>query len=184
MAQDSGFTFLPLGAIIQEFRVGGINIVQNFATPEQYKAHNSPFFGETIGRVCNRIKDAKISGLNGGKEYQLSKNKPGLTLHGGSEGWGKQTFKGPEPLDRGGKQAVLFKYLSPDGEMGFPGTVEVKVYYTASVEKEDGVEKTVLDVEYEVEMVGDENPDETVVAVTNHRCVSSQHMIWYSAHIQ
>jgi len=49
------------------------------------------------------------------------------------------------------------------------GNVELRVWYTASEEEDDGKKITVLDVEYEVEMIGDEDPDETVVAVTNHR---------------
>ena len=67
---------------------------------------------------------------------------------------------------REGREGVLFKYLSGDGEEGYPGTVECKVWYTARYE-EGG--RTVLDVEYEVQSVGDEC-EETVVGVTNHRC--------------
>lgn len=54
--------------------------------------------------------------------------------------------------------------VSPDGEEGFPGTVEATVWYVAGMQ--DG--KTVLEMEYEVELVGDEC-EETVVGVTNHR---------------
>ena len=64
----------------------------------------------------------------------------------------------------------MFKYLSKDGEEGFPGTVEMRLWYIASIEKIDGVEKTSLEIEYEVELVGDE-VEETVIALTNHRCV-------------
>lgn len=70
-------------------------------------------------------------------------------------------------MNRNGKEGVLFTYLSPDGEEGYPGTVELKVWYTAWTEDEDGVSKTVLQTEYEVELVGDEC-DETVVNITNH----------------
>lgn len=66
---------------------------------------------------------------------------------------------------REGREGVLFRYLSGDGEEGYPGTVECKVWYTA--EHEEGG-RTVLDVEYEVQFVGDEC-EETVVGVTNHR---------------
>lgn len=83
-------------------------------------------------------------------------------------GWDSRRFKGPEPVNRGGKEGVTFRYLSKDGEEGYPGTVEVRVWYTAGKEEEDGHEKTVLDMEYEVEFVGDEC-EETVVNVTNHR---------------
>lgn len=73
---------LPLGAIIQSFVVNGTNIVQGFPTSDLYKSHNSPFFGETIGRVANRIKDGKIDHLNG-KSYTLARNDEPNTLHGG-----------------------------------------------------------------------------------------------------
>ena len=56
MSDESAFTFLPLGAIIQEFKVGGINIVQGFRTQEDYVKYNTPHFGATIGRVANRLK--------------------------------------------------------------------------------------------------------------------------------
>jgi len=52
--------FLSLGAIIQEFKVNGINIVQGFDTEEQYQKYNGPYFGETIGRVANRVGGAKV----------------------------------------------------------------------------------------------------------------------------
>jgi len=169
----TNFTFLPLGAIIQEFLVDGQNIVQNFNTAEQYKKYNEPYFGETIGRVANRIADAKINNLNG-KEYQLTANNGPNALHGGPKGWGKHEFEGPKPVDRGGKEGVLFKYLSKDGDEGFPGTVELRLWYTAWTENEAGKEKALLEVEYEVEMVGDE-VEETAVNVTNHRCVLRVH---------
>jgi aldose 1-epimerase len=46
----------------------------------------------------------------------------------------------------------------------------MRLWYIASIEKIDGVEKTSLEIEYEVELVGDE-VEETVIALTNHRCV-------------
>lgn len=162
--EESVFTFIPLGAIIQEFRVAGHNIVQGFPTQEDYVKHNKPYFGATIGRVCNRLKDAVLKDVNG-KSYTLAQNNGPNSLHGGAQGWDKQVFDGPKPVNRNGKEAVLFKYLSRDGEEGYPGTVEIRVWYTAT--KEDA-SKTVLEIEYEVEFVGDE-VEETAVNVTNHR---------------
>jgi aldose 1-epimerase len=164
--EESAFTFLPLGGIIQEFRVAGLNIVQAFPTEALYKELNDPFFGETIGRTTNRLNDGKIE-LNG-KTVNLTKNNGLNALHGGPKGWGKQTFRGPKPVFRNGKEGVLFTYLSPDGDEGYPGTVEFRLWYMANKGMEDGIEKTVLEMEYEVEFVGDEC-DETVVGVTNHR---------------
>lgn len=160
---ESTFHFLPQGALIQEFKVAGVNIVQGFPKAKFYKTHNTPYFGETIGRTTNRIKDAKIENLNG-KTYHLAVNNGPNSLHGGRIGWGKKDFEGPRPVNRNGKEGVEFKYVSKDGEEGYPGTVECRVWYTAGME--DG--KTVLEAEWEVEFVGDEC-DETVVGVTNHR---------------
>ena len=167
-SEESTFTFLPLGAIIQEFRVAGQNIVLGFPTQEHYVKYNTPHFGATIGRVANRLKDAVIHNLNG-RDYHLDKNNGPNALHGGINGWGKRIFDGPHAVKREGKDALLFKYLCKDGEEGYPGTVEVRVWYVAS--KEDlgtPTPKTVLSVEYEVEFVGDEC-EETVVNITNHR---------------
>ncbi|KAK5456863.1 hypothetical protein LTS15_004643 [Exophiala xenobiotica] len=163
MSSESNFSFLPQGAIIQEFKVAGHNIVLGFPRPEPYA--DSPFYGETIGRVANRIKNAEFN-LNG-KTYKLAANNAPNSLHGGSKGWGKKQFDGPKPVNRHGKEAVLFTYVSPDGEEGYPGTVELRVWYTAWSEDESGVSKTILETEYEVEMIGSES-EETIVNVTNH----------------
>ncbi|PVH77494.1 galactose mutarotase-like protein [Cadophora sp. DSE1049] len=178
MPSPAPFQFLPLGAIIQKFLVGksNLNIVQGFPRQEHYVSHNGPFFGETIGRVANRIKSAKIDSLNG-KSYTLSKNNGENALHGGDVGWGKRVWEGPVPvgvrsipglkLDEGG-ESVEFTLRSEDGDEGYPGTVDVSVVYTAGVVRGDeGRETRVLGIEYEVQLVGDE-VEETVVNVTNH----------------
>lgn len=167
MSSTKAFTFLPLGAIIQKFNINGKNIVQNFPSAELYKQYNAPFFGETIGRVANRVSKAKINELNG-KSYQLPTNDGQNSLHGGSMGWGKREFEGPTTVDRNGKEATLFKYLSKDGEEGYPGTVQVSVWYVQEKEQVNGAQQEVLHIEYEAELVGDE-VDETAINMTNHR---------------
>ncbi|KAI5361622.1 Putative aldose 1-/Glucose-6-phosphate 1-epimerase, galactose mutarotase-like domain superfamily [Septoria linicola] len=163
---SDAFKFLTQGGIIQEFNVGGRNIVLGFESPEPYKHRSSHFFGENIGRVANRISGAKINSLNG-NSYDLAVNNGPNTLHGGAQGWGKKTFAGPEKVTRNGRDALEFKYLSKDGEEGFPGTVELRMWYYTTVEQDEGKEKTSLEIEYEVELVGDE-VEETIVSVTNH----------------
>lgn len=164
---SESFKFLPQGCIIQEFNVGGRNIVLGFPSAESYKSENSPYFGETIGRVSNRIAGAKIHNLNG-KSYKLAANNGANTLHGGTSGFGKKTFNGPKPTSRNGRDAVEFKYVSKDGEEGFPGTIEVRAWMYPESVKDGGMDKTSLEIEYEAELVGDE-VEETVVALTNHR---------------
>ena len=167
---ESAFTFLPQGALIQEFSIAGQNIVLSLPTDTAYAIHNQAYCGETIGRTTNRIRGGLILDLNG-KTYQLATNdkpRPNL-LHGGDEGWGKKTWDGPRPVSRRGKEGVIFTYVSPDGDEGYPGTVEARVYYVAGTETgEEGRRETVLEVEYEAKLVGDEC-DETVVGMTNHR---------------
>jgi len=164
---ESAFKFLAHGAAIQEFKVFDQNIVLGFPEAKFYKSHNAPYFGETIGRTTNRVKNARLSSLNG-RTYELQANESPNTLHGGAQGWGKQDFEGPNPVNRDGKEGVMFTYLSKDGEEGYPGTVKCTVWYVASTENE----QIVLDVEYQVEFVGDECA-ETVVGVTNHRYIES-----------
>ncbi|KEY65395.1 hypothetical protein S7711_04292 [Stachybotrys chartarum IBT 7711] len=171
---DAPFTFLPLGALIQTFKVNGINIVQGFETQEQYVEYNGPYFGETIGRVANRIKNAKLDSIDG-KEHVLVTNENTNTLHGGKVGWGKRIWKGPTPVGtreipgvdglKGG-ESVEFTLVSEDGDQGFPGTVEVKVTYTTGTQDVGGKEAVVLGIEYEAQLVGGAN--ETVLNVTNH----------------
>jgi len=162
----NAFTFLPLGAIIKEFKVNGINIVQGFDNAEQYKKYNGPFFGETIGRIANRVAGAKINDLNG-KSYQLPVNNGPNSLHGGEKGFGKHEFEGPVKVTRNGEDAELFKYTSKDGEEGYPGTLQVSVWYVQKKEEANGVQQEVLYIEYEAELVGDE-VEETGINMTNH----------------
>jgi aldose 1-epimerase len=176
-SKEAPFQFLPLGAIIQSFLVGkpNLNIVRNFPEQSLYVSHNAPFFGETIGRVANRLSNAKINSLNG-KEYKLAANNGVNALHGGHVGWGKKVWEGPTPVGirkipglnavEGG-ESVEFKLRSEDGDEGYPGTVDISVVYTAGTQTEGGKEVRVLGIEYEVKFVGDE-VEETVVNVTNH----------------
>ena len=167
---ESAFTFLPQGALIQEFSLAGHNLVLSLPTAAHYATHNKGYFGETIGRTTNRIRDGKIPNLNG-KTYQLATNdgpRPNC-LHGGNEGWGKKIWDGPKKVSRKGREGVEFTYLSKDGDEGYPGTVQANVWYVAGMEDGPGGRReTVLEVEYEVQFVGDEC-EETVVGVTNHR---------------
>ncbi len=172
---DAAFAFLPLGAILQRFDVGGTNIVQGFPTSELYERHPGPYFGETIGRVANRISNARLSGLNGSRSYELAANNGPNNLHGGNVGWGKRPWAGPRPVGvrpipgldglQGG-ESVEFALVSEDGDEGFPGDVQATVVYTAGTQTIGGREAVVLGMEYEAELVG--GADETVINMTNH----------------
>ena len=95
---------------------------------------NTSYFGATVGRFGNRIKDGKFT-LDG-KEYKLATNNdPGgipCHLHGGLKGFDKVLWSG-KPTDSNG---VEFTYLSKDGEEGYPGNLTVKVTYSLSEDNE------------------------------------------------
>lgn len=179
MPDPSAFEFIPLGAIIRAFYVNKINIVQGFPSEALYQTHNSPHFGETIGRVANRVANAQISSLNH-KHYALAKNDGVNSIHGGVMGWGKKIWEGPTPVGKReiagltepleGGECVVFKLRSGDGDEGYPGDVEAKVFYTAGKQFINGKEVTVLSLEYEVELLknGNSGVEETVVNMTNH----------------
>ncbi|KAF3479883.1 UDPglucose 4-epimerase [Arthroderma uncinatum] len=165
--EDTSFTFLPFGAIIQEFRVAGQNIVLGLPDEDAYRKYNEPYFGCTIGRTTNRLRDSVLKNVNG-KSYVITTKEGPNSLHGGKAGWDSRVFRGPKPVNRNGWEGVEFRYLSTHGEEGYPGTVELRVWYSAGKKADDsGREKTALEVEYEVEFIGAEC-EETVVGVTNH----------------
>jgi len=163
--------FLSLGAIIHTFKVGDINIVQNFPTPELYQAYNEPYFGETIGRVANRISGARINNLKG-KSYQLAANNGPNCLHGGRMGWGKKVWEGPKTTSTDRGTVTEFRYVSQDGDEGFPGEIANMVKYTQYTEKnESGQDVSVLEIEYQAELQGE--VEQTVIGMTNHTSVLS-----------
>lgn len=171
---DAPFTFLPLGAIVQTFTINGVNIVQGFPSQDQYVKYNSPYFGETVGRVANRLKGAQLDSLNN-KTYPLVANNAPNSLHGGIVGWGKRVWNGPKLVGtrdipgvdglKGG-ESVEYSLVSEDGDEGYPGTVEAKIIYTTGTQDVDGKEVIVLGMDYEAKLVG--GADETAVSMTNH----------------
>jgi aldose 1-epimerase len=94
---------------------------------------NTSYFGATVGRFGNRIKDGKFS-LDG-KNYTLATNNdPGgipCHLHGGLKGFDKVLWSGKIVAN-----GVEFSYTAKDGEEGYPGNLAVKVTYTLTDDNE------------------------------------------------
>jgi aldose 1-epimerase len=87
----------------------------------------SPFFGCIVGRYGNRIAKGRFS--IDGQTYSLPVNNGENHLHGGPQGFDKKNWKA-EPFERPEAVGVVFSHTSPDGDMGYPGTLTVKVTYT------------------------------------------------------
>lgn len=95
---------------------------------------NTSYFGATVGRFGNRIKDGKFS-LDGNSYQLATNNDPGgipCHLHGGLNGFDKVLWSGKAV----GDDSVEFTYISKDGEEGYPGTLTAKVTYTLTNDNE------------------------------------------------
>ncbi len=86
-----------------------------------YETHDG-YLGAFIGRVANRIGGAKFT-LNG-KNYELFKNDGNNSLHGGEIGFDKKVFESEIVGEK-----LYFRYVSKDGEEGYPGNMKVEVCY-------------------------------------------------------
>jgi aldose 1-epimerase len=103
------------------------DVVLGFDDPAQYYEANhgkgNPFFGPIVGRYANRIAHAQFT-LDG-TVYHTPKNDGDNTLHSGPDGFHSQLWTGHIIAD-----GVELKYLSKNGETGFPGNLSVTVKYT------------------------------------------------------
>jgi aldose 1-epimerase len=99
----------------------------------------TPYFGATVGRVCNRIANAQFE-LDG-KTYKLAANNGPNSLHGGLKGWDKVVWDA-EAMETPDGPAVKLSYLSKDGEEGFPGNVKATSTYTLTNDNQLRVEMT------------------------------------------
>ena len=90
---------------------------------------DGPCAGKVPGRFANLIAKGKFT-LDG-KEYTLPVNNGPNHLHGGPEGFQNQVWE-----SRKRKGGVEFKYVSADGEMGYPGNLVVVARYEWSEENE------------------------------------------------
>jgi aldose 1-epimerase len=100
------------------------DIVLGFDRLDDYlKEH--PYFGVIVGRYGNRIAGGRF--VLDGRSYTLAKNNGPHHLHGGRKGFDKFVW---DAVASTGGAAVTFSRRSPDGEEGYPGTLEVRVGYT------------------------------------------------------
>ncbi|KAL2928056.1 Aldose 1-epimerase, partial [Bienertia sinuspersici] len=89
--------------------------------------NDKTYFGALVGRVANRIADAKFT--YHGKRYKLVPNDGNNTLHGGPKGFSNVLWKVDKYQPKAVSPFVTFSYFSADGDEGFPGDMNVKVTY-------------------------------------------------------
>lgn len=120
---------ITYGGILTAIRTPGrdgslANIALGLPDLDAYRSRNR-FFGAIAGRYANRIRGARF--VIDGQTFTLPVNSSGVNaLHGGHKGFDKKVWRA-EPLPAG--DGVALSYTSPDGEEGYPGTLDVTVTY-------------------------------------------------------
>lgn len=99
------------------------DIVLGFRTLEEWLSKET-YFNAVIGRFANRIKDGRF--MLDGREYQLAVNNGTNHLHGGVSGYNERVWDVVDSAD----DRLVLRYVSPDGEEGYPGTLTLTVTYS------------------------------------------------------
>ncbi|WP_371538511.1 galactose mutarotase [Streptomyces sp. NBC_00466] len=151
---DTRVRVLTYGGIVQSAevpdRAGAVaGVALGFPDLAGYLASPGPYFGALIGRYANRIAGGVFE-LDG-RTYQLPRNNPPNSLHGGDRGFDKRVWDA-ETTGHG----VRLSRVSPDGEEGFPGRLAVSVTYSLTA-------SGALRIAYEAT-----TDAPTVVSLTNH----------------
>lgn len=148
---------LDYGATIQSLtvpdRTGTLaDVVQGFGDIAGYEGPGNPYMGATVGRYANRIAGGSFT-LDG-ETYTLNVNDSTglLSIHGGRIGFDKKIWTA-EPA---GEAAVRMTLVSPDGDEGYPGTLQVEVLFTLSADHALRIDYTAV------------TDRKTVLNLTNH----------------
>ncbi|AXL88429.1 galactose-1-epimerase [Streptomyces sp. CB09001] len=119
---------LSYGGIVQSAEVpdrdgNTADVVLGFADLDGYVAHPEPYFGALVGRYANRIAGGRFP-LDG-RTYAVALNEGANSLHGGGRGFDKRVWD-----VRAVTEGVRLSRVSPHGEEGFPGRLEMSTTYT------------------------------------------------------
>lgn len=141
---------LDYGARVQSLVYAQKDVVLGYDDADRYERCTS-FQGATVGRFANRIDNGRF--ILNGTEYDVGRNSGKVHLHGGQVGfdkvvWEYETAGGAEP-------SVTFSHVSPDGDMGYPGTLKASVRFCIKGES--------LEISYNADTDAD-----TVISLTNH----------------
>lgn len=159
LTNDKGMkaTIISYGAAIQSVIVpdrGGqmADVTLGYPTLQGY-LDKSEYFGATVGRVANRIAGGRFT-FNG-RVYNVPVNNGPNSLHGGAQGFDKVVWEVVD-VKQGRTPSVTLRYVSPDNDQGYPGTLTTLATYTLDNDNQ-------LEVEYRATT---DKP--TVVNLSNH----------------
>jgi aldose 1-epimerase len=123
---------IAYGASLQSLRVpdrdGHVaDIVLGYPSLKGY-LEKPQYFGATVGRYANRIAKGRF--VLDGHTYQVPVNDGPNSLHGGTRGFDKVLWTITAVSHDADKASVTLTYVSPDGDMGYPGKLSVTAVYT------------------------------------------------------
>lgn len=98
------------------------DIVLGHDSLADWQTHGS-YVGATCGRYANRIAKGRFP-LDG-RSIQLDRNEGANHLHGGAAGLDRKHWQ----IESHSGTHVTFATTSPDGEMGYPGTLQLRATY-------------------------------------------------------
>lgn len=102
----------------------GQDVVLGYDTLSHYQRYKQNF-GAVVGRYIGRILSGHLE--IDGTEYQLPVGENGDCSHGGTPSFSQRFWQvQPQEAD----SALTLRYVSPDGENGFPGELTLDVTYT------------------------------------------------------
>lgn len=129
IASSSGIeaTVTDYGARIVSLKIGGTDIVLGHDSLQAY-LDGDDNFGAVIGRYANRIAYGTFT-LDD-SVYHVECNLPPHHLHGGDNGFHNRMWT-PELIN---DSTLTLTLLSPDGDAGFPGNLNVAVTYSLSAD--------------------------------------------------
>ncbi|MBO4815415.1 MAG: galactose mutarotase [Clostridia bacterium] len=128
------------------------DVVLGFDNIDKYSTNDICYFGSTVGRNSNRVKEAKFT-LNG-VTYNLDKNERNKNnLHSGFNPYNERLWNYDINENN---NSVSFSLVSPDGDQGFPGEFKITVTYTLTNENE-------LKIDY-----SGKSDKDTIANMTNH----------------
>ncbi|MDE6266951.1 MAG: galactose mutarotase [Muribaculaceae bacterium] len=111
-----------ISVIVPDRQGNMVDVALGYKSPEDY-IQDGPNCGKTAGRFANRIANGQFT-LNG-QTYHLPVNLPPNHLHGGHRGFANKLWT----VDSATDAQVVFSLISPDGDMGYPGTLHLTATY-------------------------------------------------------
>ena len=126
---------ITYGAIIQQILVpdrdGRVaDVVLGFDNLEGYLGPH-PYFGALVGRYANRIAKGRFT--IGDEDYVLATNNGPNAIHGGIKGFDKVLW---DIIAEVSSNRCVLRYVSADGEEGYPGKLTTTVTYTLTDDNE------------------------------------------------